>query len=68
MFFLKNSFFYKLNQLIDIIVRDFLDKKLRFQITYVVKSVKYFTKLFISFFVIDTLPIISILCFYKNAN
>jgi NADH-quinone oxidoreductase subunit C len=65
---LRFSFFIKLNLLIDIVVRDFFYKKLRFEITYLFLSIKLNLRCLISLFQKENTPILSILNFYKNAN
>lgn len=68
--FLKSSFFFSLNCLLDIVVKDYLIKQklFRFSITYILLSVKYNFKCYITFFLKEFNIVPSILKIYKNAN
>lgn len=68
--FLKSSFFFSLNCLLDIVVKDYLIKQklFRFSITYILLSVKYNFKCYITFFLKEFNFVPSILKIYKNAN
>jgi len=65
--FLKKSVFFQCVYLVDIVVRDFYRRKARFQLTYVLRSLKYNFLLMFSFFTQEIVPIISIISLYHCA-
>lgn len=66
--FLKQDFLCQFNFLVDIIIKDFYTKKLRFQISYCFLNLKFSIRLIISVFTSAKIPIFSILNLYSNAN
>ena len=66
--YLKNTFNLKFTQLLDIIVIDTPGKKLRFQIKYLLLSLKYNFRLFIIVYTNELLPLITTCYLYPNAN
>jgi NADH:ubiquinone oxidoreductase subunit C len=65
---LKNSLKFKLNLLLDIIILDFFNKKLRYNIKYFLQSLKFTTRITINLFIEEKTPILSIISCFKNAN
>lgn len=65
---LKKIYRIKLKLLLDIIVIDFFHKKIRFQINYLLSSVKFNYKLIVSIFCHEKNPQLSICSLFKNAN
>lgn len=66
--YLKNHSIFLLDYLIDIIVIDTPGKPLRFQIVYLISSLKYNTRYRVRIFTNELLPIQSICSIYKFAN
>jgi NADH dehydrogenase (ubiquinone) Fe-S protein 3 len=68
--FLKKSFFFLFEVLLDIIVCDFILKKkyFRYSITYIILSLKYNVKFYITSFLNEFDSLMSITKLYINAN
>lgn len=66
--YLKNHSFMLVDYLIDIVIIDTPGKKLRFQIFYLLSSVKYNTRYRIRILTNELIPIASITGIYKCAN
>jgi NADH:ubiquinone oxidoreductase subunit C len=68
--FLKKSFFFLFEVLLDIIVCDFILKKkyFRYSITYIILSLKYNVKFYITSFLNEFDSLMSITKLYTNAN
>jgi NADH:ubiquinone oxidoreductase subunit C len=66
--FLNKTIFIQLVLLLDIAVRDFIQKILRFSITYIALSVKFNVKFYITSFVNELDSIASVIKIYNNAN
>jgi len=67
-YFLKSSIKFKLNILIDIVIIDFFNKKLRYNVKYLLQSLKFNLKFTITFFLNEKKPLISLINLFKNAN
>jgi NADH-quinone oxidoreductase subunit C len=67
-FFFKYHMNLLYNQLIDISIIDYLEKKFRFEIFYNLRSIKYNTRLFLTSALAENLILSSITKLYPNAN
>jgi NADH dehydrogenase (ubiquinone) Fe-S protein 3 len=65
---LKSSIFFQVVYLLDIIILDFYTKKLRFQLTYVLRSLKYNCFFKLNFFTTELIPIISVSNLFPCSN
>jgi NADH/F420H2 dehydrogenase subunit C len=68
LFFLKNNEYCSFKMLIDIYAIDFLQKKKRFALNYLLRSLKYNYFLTLQFFISENSSVNSVTVLFKNSN